>query len=1422
MKTPWYILLFWLFTVRGQNGLFINGIDASLMVASGTTLSVNGTFSNIDCDPVSKVRVSGVMYCTGGIVNHDSLVWLPIQSGANEASLIINDFNTDTFLVGGTARIEFWSITIERSLAPVLLKQDIVVRDTLRFNTGHLFLNNHSLSLKEPQGLPPVMHHPWIKGERQVAGLRTLNLSDTGKVVYSGIAVVSNSIGLGNIGLKVKGPVNVGDPITVTRRHQLQYLAGKSSIALFFDVSGNAITHQDTLLINYSTNHISNLPSGLITPSLLGIFVAPGQDLWWHALPLLSGSQRVGTSTATGTLVAAIHTMTTPLAQISPTLFRVTIADPSCTSLPPGFVSADTLHICQGKDYTLQAGTTSPVPNTPLRYEWRMPNAVYASSCIATPTVSFQKIILKSVDVRGCSNHDSCVIAPTAPLPQFIYFNHLNACLGDSLVCKDSVIISSGNYTNTFLTSDNQSGVVQGTTLKIKFPVAGTYTIQLKSTSNYGCEAIATRTNLQVYSLPLANSNYSLNCVNHQIQLNSTSLPGHTSLQLTSHHWKLFNTTYQGSVVAIAVPAAGQYTFALRVQDNAGCADSLISNFIVPSQNTLSTNVYNRCEGDTTLLQFNGTCAYAPCKIKWRPGDGTLDSGSSVSRVYQLAGQKLAKLYVLGQQGCTDSLQQVITVNSQPSVMLTGVTGICSGLPLNLIALAAVPQGTILSYLWNGVQGSPVQSFTALPGNYTQSLMVVSDSGCVKRSVHAYTVWPRPVAAFQAQPVCLQDSVYFVHTGTIAQQLYQWQYGNAMISPWLSNPQHAFAYTTAGNYSVQEIVQNSFGCRDSIASMVQVFNLPQVNLGGTVTTCGTQYSIQAGNANLSYTWWPLPAHSNSLIVLQSGWVGVTVANSNGCHAVDSAYIQLNTVYHPGLGVDRSSCGPLLLYPNAPAQTYSWSTGASSASLIIVNSGTYALTAIDQNGCVGWDTVQVNIEQPASIQLPRDTSLCFEKVGLLIHAVANTSVVTWQDGFVGATRSILRSGDYIATAALSNGCTARDTLHVSFKTTPGLMLSNSYSACTAFIIHSGITDATFDWSDGTHLPWIQANASTNYSVIATTPSTGCVDKHTFSVGIYSPSPINLGNDTLLCSNTGYWLSTGNFSDNIVWMDGVSLPDRYVTLPGVYSATVTNSYGCWLSDAMIVQTRRAPDLETGPELQYLCGSNALSIQANAVCDWSFNDQYFTQSAHLSIVQPGVYVASYTENGCTTRRTVEVIQTNDSLMADFLVATRDTVHQPVQFVCLTNPLPLAVEWDFGDGQHSTELHPIHEYVLPSDYTVALTVWNEKCEVSQNKSLKALFRRALLDYQAKQLAVVWCQLYPVPASSVCFVDLELSQHADISIQIFDWTGRVVLSQQVFNNHRCHEQLAISTLQKGGYACMIRVQNTNGCIILNKRLIIE
>jgi len=65
-----------------------------------------------------------------------------------------------------------------------------------------------------------------------------------------------------------------------------------------------------------------------------------------------------------------------------------------------------------------------------------------------------------------------------------------------------------------------------------------------------------------------------------------------------------------------------------------------------------------------------------------------------------------------------------------------------------------------------------------------------------------------------------------------------------------------------------------------------------------------------------------------------------------------------------------------------------------------------------------------------------------------------------------------------------------------------------------------------------------------------------------------------------------------------------------------------------------------------------------------------------------------------------------------ADF-IASAEFLY-PGEFIELTNLSEDATrhEWDFGDGTYSIKFSPNHAYAVPGQYTISLTVWNEKNE--------------------------------------------------------------------------------------------------------------
>jgi gliding motility-associated-like protein len=92
--------------------------------------------------------------------------------------------------------------------------------------------------------------------------------------------------------------------------------------------------------------------------------------------------------------------------------------------------------------------------------------------------------------------------------------------------------------------------------------------------------------------------------------------------------------------------------------------------------------------------------------------------------------------------------------------------------------------------------------------------------------------------------------------------------------------------------------------------------------------------------------------------------------------VDTFHIRYTPSYNLNLGKDTVNCQsqPVTISANNSYSSYLWSTGASSSSIIVAQSGAYVLTVSGDCG-LQKDTINVTIQQPTDPPLVYDTTLC---------------------------------------------------------------------------------------------------------------------------------------------------------------------------------------------------------------------------------------------------------------------------------------------------------------------------------------------------------------------------------------------------------------------------------------------------------------
>ena len=117
----------------------------------------------------------------------------------------------------------------------------------------------------------------------------------------------------------------------------------------------------------------------------------------------------------------------------------------------------------------------------------------------------------------------------------------------------------------------------------------------------------------------------------------------------------------------------------------------------------------------------------------------------------------------------------------------------------------------------------------------------------------------------------------------------------------------------------------------------------------------------------------------------------------------------------------------------------------------------------------------------------------------------------------------------------------------------------------------------------------------------------------------------------------------------------------------------------------------------------------------------------------------------------------------------------YKEIGFVDLSYMEPTSWEWDFDDGNSSTERYPVHSYSEDGIYQVCLTVSNENSSSTSCDTL--LLGVSSLDEGTKNRHIT---LFPNPVQDFTRVAIHDYLPQEAFIRFFDQQGRVVLSEHL------------------------------------------
>ena len=491
-----------------------------------------------------------------------------------------------------------------------------------------------------------------------------------------------------------------------------------------------------------------------------------------------------------------------------------------------------------------------------------------------------------------------------------------------------------------------------------------------------------------------------------------------------------------------------------------------------------------------------------------------------------------------------------------------------------------------LSYVWNFGDGSPVVGAadnSPITHNYTEpgfySVILAATFGnalpvpaqCTYLTARVVEI--PLIADFRFETACLGSSTAFFdlsnHTPTSSITDWEWDFGDGNSS---TDPNPSHIYAAAGTYSVSLSISDG-DCIVTSTQDVTIDPLPDATFLLPATLC--QYGALAFTPNDqtdidAYHWTfgdganvatALPEHA--YITSGNFTVSLNLSDFAGCSNSSSQSIDILPV---GGGTISSSaaaaCAGTPVTLTAPVGTdYAWSTGASSASIEVSNSGVFAVTVTESNGCNFIpDPIALNFSPAPTAAIYPNTSLtvCPNESRQLSADIGSNYSYAWSNGSTTAN-IVLSYDDFVAplslTVTVTNplaGCSAvSNTISVNKNTVdaPSITPLNPIQLCegsstTLTASHTTLND--FVWNTGEIGSSITTSEQGVY-MVSVTDANGCANSALVTV------LVNGGLDMSVVPSGCYEVCQG---------DTLTVPNVFVDYQWLHEGSPVNSQEHWI--------------------------------------------------------------------------------------------------------------------------------------------------------------------------------------------------------------------------------------------------------------------